>query len=68
MVCYLDGACAFLQCPDVWAESDILKDNTFVVMVPVAHVVMLQGNHFNGLSIQFYSDSMACLHILNSKM
>ena len=26
--CYLDGACAFLQWPDTWAESDILKDIT----------------------------------------
>lgn len=65
--CYLDGAWAFLQWPDSWAESGILKDITFLEMVPIALAVLLWKNHFRGLRIQFNTDNMACLHILNSK-
>ena len=39
--CYLDGALAFLQWPDTWAEPDILKDITFLEMVPIALSVMM---------------------------
>ena len=65
--CYLDGAWSFLQWPDQWAISVILKDITFLEMVPIALAVMLWKRHFRGLRIQFCTDSMACLHILNSK-
>ena len=56
-----------MQWPESWAESDILKDITFLEMVPIALAVMLWRNCFRGLRIQFCTDNMACLHILNSK-
>ena len=65
--CYLDGAWSFLQWPDQWANSGILKDITFLEMVPIALAVMLWKRHFRGLRIQLCTDNMACLHILNSK-
>ena len=65
--CYLDGAWSFLQWPDQWANSGILKDITFLEMVPIALAVMLWKRHFRRLRIQLCTDNMACLHILNSK-
>lgn len=44
-----------------------MKDITFLEMVPIALAVLLWKNHFRGLRIQFNTDNMACLHILNSK-
>ena len=44
--CYLDGALSFLQWPDQWANSGILKDITFLEMVPIALAVMLFKRHF----------------------
>ena len=61
------GLGVFLQWPESWAESDILKDITFLEMVPIAIAVMLWRNYFRGLGIQFCTENMACLHILNSK-
>ena len=63
----MDGAWSLLLWPDQWANSGILKDITFLEMVPIALEVMLWKRHFRGLPIQFCTDNMACLHILNSK-
>ena len=65
--CYLDGAWSFLQWPDQWANSGILKDITFLEMVQIGLAVMLWKHHFRGLRIQFCTDNMACLRILNLK-
>lgn len=64
---YFRGAWCYLKWPESWQESDILRDITFLELVPIALAVCLWKHKFVGMRIQFCCDNMAVVHILNSK-
>jgi len=64
---YFNGAWTFLQWPEKWAESEILSDITYLEMVPIALACCLWKERFCSLRINFNSDNMAVVQILNSK-
>lgn len=64
---YFDGLWCHLSWPDQWSGSDILRDITFLELVPIALAVCLWKEKFKTKRIQFACDNMAVVHILNSK-
>ena len=64
---YFKGNWVFLRWPESWQGSDILRDITFLELVPIALAVCLWKENFIGKRILFQSDNMAVTHILNAK-
>ena len=64
---YFQGDWAFLRWPESWNDSDILRDISFLELVPVALAVCLWKDRFIGKRILFESDNMAVMHFLNTK-
>ena len=64
---YFQGDWAFLRWPESWNDSNILRDISFLDLVPVALAVCLWKDRFIGKRIRFESDNMAVTHFLNAK-
>ena len=64
---YFDGHWCHLSWPDQWSRSDLLRDFTFLELIPIALAVYLWKESFKAKRIQFACDNMAVVHILNSK-
>lgn len=64
---YFQGKWAFLKWPEEWSGTDILKDITYLEMIPIALSVYLWGNLFLKKKILINSDNKAVVEILNSK-
>lgn len=64
---YFDGHWCHMPWPDQWSKSDILRDITFLELIPIALAVCLWKEKFKEKRIQFACDNMAVVHILNSK-
>lgn len=65
--CYLFGKWSILQWPVEWYQSDILKDITFLEMIPIALSVFLWDRVFKRKKIAFHVDNLAVVTVLNSK-
>ena len=55
--CYLNGVWYFVQWPDQWTNSGILKNITFLEIIPIPLAVMLWKQNFRGRRIQFCTDA-----------
>jgi hypothetical protein len=64
---YFQGKWAFLKWPEEWSGTDILKDITYLEMIPIALSVYLWGILFLKKNILINSDNKAVVEILNSK-
>lgn len=64
---YFNGRWCHLTWPEQWVQTDILRDMTYLELVPIALAVYLWREKFSGKRIQFDCDNMAVVHILNSK-
>ena len=64
---YFKEAWTFLQWPEIWMNSEILSDITYLEMVPIALACYLCKDRFCSLKICFNCDNMAVVQILNSK-
>jgi len=64
---YLQGSWAYLEWPNEWAESDILKDMTYLEIIPIALGILLWCNKFYLKNILFFSDNQAVVTVLNNK-
>ena len=64
---YFQGKWTFLKWPEEWSGTDILKDITYLEMIPIALSVYLWGNLFLKKKILINSDNKAVVEILNSK-
>ena len=64
---YFDGHWCHLSWPDQWSRSDLLRNITFLELIPIALAVCLRKESFKAKRIQFACDNMAVVHILNSK-
>jgi hypothetical protein len=65
--CYLFGKWSILQWPVEWYQTDILKDITFLEMIPIALSVFLWDRVFKRKKIAFHVDNLAVVTVLNSK-
>ena len=63
---YFQGKWTFLQWPREW-NGYVLKDITYLEMVPIALSIYLWGNLFHKKKIVFNSDNQSVVQILNSK-
>jgi hypothetical protein len=56
-----------LQWPAEWGSTDLLKDITFLQIIPIALSIFLWHRLFYKKKIVYYIDNMAVVSILNSK-
>ena len=63
--CYFQGKWAFLKWPVEWSGTEVLRDISYLEMIPIALSVYLFGNQFQ--KILFNSDNNAVVEILNKK-
>ena len=64
---YYSGKWAMMQWPTVWANTEILKDITYLELVPIALAIYLWGCEFKNKRILFFSDNSAVVSIINNK-
>jgi hypothetical protein len=64
---YLQGKLAYLKWPKEWSGTDILRDMTYLEIIPIALAIFLWFDRFQLQNILFYSDNLAVVSILNSK-
>lgn len=61
------GKWFFLQWPKEWANSDILRDMTYLEIIPIALAIYLWHTDLFRKRILFHVDNMAVVKILNSR-
>ena len=61
------GKLTILQWPEQWGDTDILKDITYLEIIPIALAIFLWGQEFRNKKILFYSDNEAVVNILQNK-
>ena len=64
---YFQGKWCVLNWPKEWENSEILKDITYLEIIPIALAVMLWGEMFHKKKINFHVDNLAVVCILNSR-
>jgi hypothetical protein len=60
------GKWCYFQWPKKWHNSDILRDMTFLEMLPIALAICLWHKEFHKKKILFHVDNLAVVSILNS--
>ena len=58
---------AYFQWPESWWESEVLRDITFLEMVPVLLAVFLWGRRLSNCKILLYIDNEALVSVLNKQ-
>ena len=56
-----------MQWPDSWTNTDILRDITYLELIPIALAIFLWGNIMKNKKVLFLSDNEAVVYILNNK-
>lgn len=64
---YLAGKWTYLPFPKEWQFTDIMKDMTYLELIPIALAVYLWGDQFRNKKIIFHSDNSALVSILNNR-
>ena len=64
---YFNGQWCFLPWPEKWSDTDILRDITYLEMIPIALLVYLWKHYFKGKRLRFSLDNMIVVSILNKK-
>ena len=65
--CYFDGKWAFFQWPLHWARLEVMKDITFLEMVPVLLCMFLWSTELQNKKIILRTDNEALVAILNKQ-
>lgn len=65
--CYFQGQWVFLQWPDSWANTQILRDITFLELVPIVLALHIWGEALQKKQIILFVDNMPLVHILNKQ-
>lgn len=63
---YFDGKWTFLRWPVSWRHSEILRDITFLELIPITLAIYLWGETWKGKQILFYCDNNAVVSIINT--
>jgi hypothetical protein len=58
---------AHLQWPSEWKSTPLLRDITYLELIPIALAIFLWGQEFRNKNVIFFSDNEAVVSILNSK-
>lgn len=64
---YFSGKWSFFEWPSTWSELGILRDITFLELVPVVLSMEIWGNQLQNKKIMFHIDNIALVDILNSQ-
>lgn len=64
---YFSGKWTYLPWPSRWNCSEIMRDMTYLELVPIALAIYLWGDQFSNKKILFYSDNAAVVSILNNR-
>lgn len=65
--CYFQEQWAYLQWPQDWVDSEILKDITFLELVPIVLSMTVWAAKLQNKKIIFNVDNMALVYILNKQ-
>ena len=65
--CYFHGEWVYLQWPEVWMNTQILRDITFLELVPIVLAFYIWGKMLNGKKIILFVDNVSLVHILNKQ-
>ena len=64
---FFAGKWTFLQWPNEWTNTAILRDITYLEIIPIALAIYLWGHMFANKKVVFFSDNEAVVYILNNK-
>lgn len=64
---FYDGKWTHLLWPERWQDTSLLRDITYLELIPIALAIFLWGHEFQNKKVLFYSDNAAIVSILNSK-
>ena len=64
---YFNGEYAVLNWPKCWWNTCILRDVTFLELIPIALSIYMWGHLFRNKRIVFHTDNEALVYILNNK-
>lgn len=65
--CFFHGDWAFFQWPESWCKKEVLKDITFLEMVPVLLAIMLWGDRLKNSRVLLRIDNEALVVIINKQ-
>lgn len=65
--CFLNGEWCFFPWPTEWAGHTVLRDMSFLEMVPVLLSLYLWGTRIANRRIVFYIDNMALVQVINKQ-
>lgn len=65
--CYFQDQWMFLQWPEQWAYNEILRDITFLELVPIVLSLMVWGSLLHNKKLILFIDNIALVHILNKQ-
>jgi len=64
---YFKGSWAFFPWPIVWQEKEVMRDMTFLELVPILLAIYLYKTSFVDKQIMFYTDNNSLVSVLNKK-
>ena len=64
---FFAGKWTFLQWPQRWRNTPILKDITYLELIPIALAISIWGHELRNKKVILFSDNEAVVYILNNK-
>jgi len=64
---YFAGKWVALQWPEKWNNTEVLKDITYLELIPIILAIFIWGNAMKHKKVIFFSDNEAVVFILNNK-
>lgn len=65
--CYFGGIWCFFQWPKLWTACPVMKDMTFLGMVPVLLTIFLWGHSLANKKFKMWIDNKALVDVLNKQ-
>lgn len=65
--CYFQGQWTYFQWPAEWQNSQILKDITFLELIPIVLAFMILGVSLSSKMLILHIDNISLVHILNKQ-
>ena len=65
--CFLDGQWCLFLWPETWSGCPVMRDLTFLEMVPVLLAVFLWGVRLSNKKVSLYIDNEALVQVLNKQ-
>lgn len=64
---YFQGHWVFLQWPIEWSSSDIMKNMTFLELVPIILAIYIWGHELQNKKILFWTDNNSLVSVINKQ-